>query len=58
MYQCGKNIEVEGHIFYRVTQFKYIEILLTQDNKLKAKISKRIQIPNKCYFRAETFLKF
>jgi len=57
MYQRGENIKVEGLIFYRVPQFKYLGILLTQDNELKLEISKRIRLVNKCYFVVGTLLK-
>lgn len=28
MYQHGESMEVEGYIFYRVPQFKYLGVLL------------------------------
>lgn len=41
-YQYGQSMNVDGHIFHRVPQFKYLGVLLTRDNKLKVEISKRI----------------
>lgn len=43
-YRHGESMNVDGHIFHRVPQFKYLGILLTQDNELKVEISKRIQL--------------
>lgn len=33
-------------------------VLLTQDNELKAKKSRRMQLTNKCYFGTGTLLKY
>jgi hypothetical protein len=57
MYHRGESLEVEGHAFYRVTQFKYLGVLLTQDNEPIMEISRRLQLANKCYFGAGTLLK-
>lgn len=50
MYQRGESVDMEGHIFYRVPQFKYLGVLVTQDNELKVEVSRRLQLANKCYF--------
>lgn len=50
-------MKVELSIFYRVPQFKYLWVLINQDNKFKAEISGRVQIVNKCYFEAIIILK-
>ncbi|KAL4103878.1 hypothetical protein QTP88_019213 [Uroleucon formosanum] len=50
MYRHGESMNVDGHIFQRVPQFKYLGVLLTQDNELKVEISKRMQLANNCYF--------
>jgi hypothetical protein len=39
-----------------VPQFKYLGVILTQDNELKVEIA-RIQLANKCYLRVGTLLK-
>lgn len=44
-------------IFYRVPQFKYLSVFLTQDNELKVEISRRIQLTNKGYFGIGILLK-
>lgn len=49
-YQQGQCMSVEGHTFNRVTRFKYLGHLLTQENGLKMEISARIQKGNKCFF--------
>jgi Reverse transcriptase (RNA-dependent DNA polymerase) len=56
-YRHGESMNVDGHIFHRVPQFKYLGVLLTQDNELKVEISKRIQLANNCYFGMGTLLK-
>jgi len=56
-YRHGESMNVDGHIFHRVPQFKYLGVLLTQDNELKVDISKRIQLTNNCYFGLGTLLK-
>jgi hypothetical protein len=37
-HQYGESMNVDGHVFYKVPQFKYLGILLTQDNELKVVI--------------------
>ena len=39
-YRHGESMNVDGHIFHRVPQFKYLGVLLTQDNELKVEIFK------------------
>lgn len=56
-YRHGESMNVDGHIFQRVPQFKYLGVLLTQDNELKVEISKRMQLANNCYFGVGTVLK-
>jgi len=56
-YRHGEIINVDGHMFHRVPQFKYLGVFLTQDNELKVEISKRIQLANNCYFGLGTLLK-
>lgn len=43
-------MNVERHIFKRVTHFKYLHHLLTQNNDLKTELNTRIKKSNKCYF--------
>jgi hypothetical protein len=43
-------MDVEGHVFKRVTHFKYLGHLLSQDNDLKMEVSARIQKGNKSFF--------
>lgn len=52
MIQYRERIVVEGYTIYGVPRFKYLGVLLTQDNELKAQISRRIQIINKFYLGA------
>jgi hypothetical protein len=49
-YQQGQFMNVEGHVFKRVTHFKYLGHFLTQDNDLKMEVSARIQKGNKSFF--------
>jgi len=49
-YQQGQSMNVEGHVFKRVTHFKYLGHLITQDNDLKMEVSARIQKGNKSVF--------
>jgi len=56
-YRHGESMNVDGHVFQRVPQFKYLGVLLTQDNELKVEISKRMQLANNCYFGVGTLLK-
>ncbi|VVC38393.1 Endonuclease/exonuclease/phosphatase,Reverse transcriptase domain, partial [Cinara cedri] len=49
-YQQGQSMNVEGRVFKRVTYFKYLGHLLTQDNNLKMEVSARIQKDNKSFF--------
>jgi hypothetical protein len=43
-------IEVEEYTFRRVEQFKYLRLIITQDNDIKTEISMRLQSANKCFF--------
>lgn len=45
-----ESLEVDDHFFYRIPQFKYVGVILTQDNELKTKVSRRMKMANKCYF--------
>ncbi|KAL4149355.1 hypothetical protein QTP88_003317 [Uroleucon formosanum] len=52
-YQQGQTMNIEGCVFKRVTRFKYLGHLLTQDNELKmevTEVSARIQKGNKSFF--------
>ncbi|KAF0753777.1 ribosome biogenesis protein TSR3 isoform X1 [Aphis craccivora] len=49
-YQQGQSMNVEEYVFKRVTHFKYLEHLITQDNDLKMEVSARIQKGNKSDF--------
>ncbi|KAL4107723.1 hypothetical protein QTP88_018019 [Uroleucon formosanum] len=49
-YQQGQSMNVEGRVFKRVTHFKYLGHLITQDNDLKKEVSARIQKGNKSFF--------
>jgi hypothetical protein len=42
-------MDVEGYVFKRVTHFKYLGHLMTQDNDLKMEVSARIQKGNKSF---------
>jgi hypothetical protein len=53
-YQHKESINVDGHIFHRVPQFKYLGVLLTLDNELKVEIPKGIQSAKNCYFGTGT----
>ncbi|KAL4153967.1 hypothetical protein QTP88_001800 [Uroleucon formosanum] len=56
-YRLGQHIELEGHIFKKVSQFKYLGSIITQDNELKTEVSSRIQLANKGYYGLEKVLK-
>jgi hypothetical protein len=43
-------IEVEEYKFRRVDQFKYLGLIITQNNDIKTEISMRLQSANKCFF--------
>lgn len=49
-YQQGQFMNVEGHVFKRLTHFKYLGHLLTQNNGFKMDINTRIQKGNKWCF--------
>ncbi|KAL4100807.1 hypothetical protein QTP88_020836 [Uroleucon formosanum] len=56
-YGLGQHIELEGHIFKKVSLFKYLGSIITQDNELKTEVSSRIQLANKGYYGLEKVLK-
>jgi hypothetical protein len=43
-YKHGESMNEDRHIFHKLPQFKYLGVLLTQENELKKEISKRIQL--------------
>lgn len=45
-YGLEQHIELEGHKFRKVSQFKYLGSIITQDNELKTEVSSRIQLAN------------
>jgi len=49
-YQQGQTMNIEGQVLKRVTRFKYLGHLLTQDNDLKMEVSARRQKGNKSFF--------
>ena len=51
-------LEVEGHRFRRVQQFKYSGVILTQQNDIYSEVKARIQAGNKCYFGLTKLLWF
>lgn len=55
-YQWGQFMNVEWHVFKKVTYFKYLRHLLIEDNDLKMKIITRIQKSNKCFFGLQKML--
>lgn len=56
---CGQeqHIEIEDHNFKRLSQFKCLGSIITQNNKVKTKASSRIQQANKVYYELEKVLK-
>jgi len=56
-YGLEQHIELEVHKFKKVSQFKYLGSIIIQDNELKTKVSLRIQLANKGYYRLERILK-
>ena len=56
-YGLEQHIELEGHTFRKVSQFKYLGSIITQDNELKTEVSTRIQLANKGYYGLERILK-
>lgn len=41
------TIKLKGHTFRKVSQFKYLGSIITEDNELKTEVSSRIQLANK-----------
>jgi len=56
-YGLEQHIELEGHTFRKVSQFKYLGSIITQDNELKTEVSSRIQLANKGYYGLKRILK-
>lgn len=56
-YGLEQHIELEGLIFRKISQFKYLGSIITQDNELKTDVSSRIQLANKGYYGLERVLK-
>jgi len=56
-YRLEQHIELEGHKFKKVSQFKYLGSIITQDNELKTEVSSRTQLANKGYYELEKILK-
>jgi len=56
-YELEQHIELEGHKLKKVSQFKYLGSIITQDNELKIEVSLRIQLANKGYYGLERILK-
>jgi len=48
--RCNECLEIEINKFRRVQQFKYLGVLITQQNEISMEIKARIQAGNKCYF--------
>lgn len=49
-YRLEQHIELKGHKFKKVSQFKYLGSIIAQDNELKTEVSSRIQLTNKGYY--------
>ncbi|KAF0769981.1 ribosome biogenesis protein TSR3 isoform X1 [Aphis craccivora] len=45
-YRLEQHFELEGHKFKKVSQFKYLGSIITQDNELKTEVLSRIQLAN------------
>lgn len=48
-YGPKQHIELEGHDFRRLLQFKYLGSIITADNDIKIELSSIIEIVNKGY---------
>jgi hypothetical protein len=42
-------MEWEGNMYERVVEFKYLGVLVTEDNEVSAEISARITPGNRCF---------
>jgi len=51
------ELEVEGHKFKRIQQFKFLGAILTQQNEINSEVKARIQAGNKCYFGLTKLLR-
>lgn len=53
-----RHIELEGHTFRRLSQFKYVKSIITQECDIKIEIFLRIQFVSEGYYRIyKNFLK-
>lgn len=52
-YGLEQHIELEEHTFKKVSQFKYLGSIITQDNERETVVSSRIQLANKGYYGLE-----
>ena len=53
----NSGLEVEGHTFKRIQQFKYLGAMLTQQNEINNEVKARIQAGNRCYFGLTKLLR-
>lgn len=56
-YGLQQHIKLEGHSFRKVSQFKYLGLIINQFNELKTDVLSRIQLANKGYYGLEKVLK-
>jgi hypothetical protein len=52
-----KVLKVKNYEFERVNEFKYLETLVTNNNRISAEINHRIGIANRCYHGMKDMLK-
>jgi hypothetical protein len=49
------HLKIKNYNFERVKSFKYLGVILNEDNKCKADLQERINNANKTYFELQRF---
>lgn len=55
--RLNPSLGIDQYNFGRVEQFKYLEMILTENNNTAQEIEARIQAGNKCFFRLAKLLE-
>jgi len=51
------HLKIKNYKFERVENFKYLEVILNEDNNYQIDLQERIKNVNKIYFRLQNFFK-
>ena len=51
------HLKIKNYKFERVASFKYVGVILNEDNKNQINLQERIKSPNKTYFMLQQFFK-